>query len=432
MRREDLDTSKRLAKRGKFFCPAKWTELYLYLNHGNTNSCSHPIPHKIPLEELDENVSALHNTKYKMEQQQLMLDGERPPECHMCWSLEDADEYVLSDRIRKGRKWESEIEEIGVNINHVPKFIEVIFDNTCNLSCSYCDSGQSSTWANHTKRNPILLATDHRNLYSRVDIQPGSLNQRYNLAWKEWFNEIKYKLQTLKVSGGETLLSQNFWSFMSEITELKHMNFMINSNFTVKSELIDQLTEYEKYFKKFKVMASLDATGSIAEYARQGLDYELFLDNCHRYLKNTSNAVLQLQSTMSPLNIFGYTDMIDLNLELRKQYGDRIEPIYSTMVRFPEFQSLHILPDHIRTLLVEQLKSWYRQRSQSLLNEEQDMFNKILAYITERPKMLKDFDIEKLQRDFCKFVKYYDGFSKHKFSDVYPDPFVKWVEEIKN
>lgn len=429
MKREELDITKRLNKRGKFFCPAKWTELYLYLNHGNSSSCSHPIAHKIPLEELDKNLSALHNTKYKMEQQQSMLDDKRPRECHMCWSLEDADQYVLSDRIHKSKLWESEIETLGVDPNYIPKFIEIIFDSTCNLSCSYCDSGQSSTWANRIKRNPLLLPTDHRKLYSRINVQPGQVNEIYNLAWRKWFNEIKHELQILKVSGGEAMLSKNFWSFMSEISDLNHMNFIVNSNFCVKPELINQFTEYEKCFKKLKVSASIDATGSIAEYSRQGLDYKLFLDNCHRYLTNTESAVLQLQSTVSVLNIFGYTDKIDLNIELRKQYGDRIRPFYSTMVRFPEFQSLHILPDNIRQSIIKQMKSWYLKRSQLLLNEEQDLFNKILAYLVEQPEMLKSIEIEKLRQDFCRFIRYYDSYSVMKFKDVYPTPFVEWMQQ---
>lgn len=427
MHREELDITKRLNKRSKFFCPAKWTELYLYLNHGNTNSCHHPIPHNIPLNELENNPAALHNTKYKMAQRQLMLDGERPPECHMCWSLEDTDEFVLSDRIHKSRQWEQEIDTLGVDPYYVPKFIEVVFDSTCNLSCSYCDSGQSSTWANHVNRNPLILETDYRNLYSKVHVQPGTVNEVYNTAWRKWFREIRDELQDIKISGGEPLLSKNFWNFMSDISELSHMNFSINSNFSVRPDLIDKLVEYEHNFAQFKVSASIDATGDIAEYTRQGLDYELFLDNCNRYLNSTDSAVLKIQSTVNALSIFGLTDKIDLNIELRKKYGNRIRPFYTTMVRFPEFQSMHILPDSIRTTLITKLKAWYQKNSQLLLPVEQDLFNKILAYLTEKPAMLQDMNIEKLQQDFRTFIKYYDEYSTKKFADVFPQQFVDWT-----
>ena len=37
----------------RFYCSAKWQELFLFLNSGMTNSCHHPLPHKIPLDELE-------------------------------------------------------------------------------------------------------------------------------------------------------------------------------------------------------------------------------------------------------------------------------------------------------------------------------------------------------------------------------------------
>jgi hypothetical protein len=141
-----IQIHQQLNRRSNFFCPAKWNELYLYLNHGNTNSCHHPIPQPIP-RELLANPSVLHNTPHKLEQQQLMIEGKRPEECHMCWHIEDADPDVFSDRIAKSLTWESDIDKLQVDPHYVPKFIEVVFDNLCNLNCSYCDSGQSSSWA---------------------------------------------------------------------------------------------------------------------------------------------------------------------------------------------------------------------------------------------------------------------------------------------
>ncbi len=47
------------------FCTAKWKQVTLHLHNGHTHSCHHPTSHKIPLEELKDNPSALHNTKFK-------------------------------------------------------------------------------------------------------------------------------------------------------------------------------------------------------------------------------------------------------------------------------------------------------------------------------------------------------------------------------
>ena len=45
-------------------CGAKWINATTWLGSGTTASCHHPPAHKIPLEELKDNPSALHNTKY--------------------------------------------------------------------------------------------------------------------------------------------------------------------------------------------------------------------------------------------------------------------------------------------------------------------------------------------------------------------------------
>ena len=57
------------------FCAAKWQQVTLHLQLGHTHSCHHPRTHKIPLDELEENPSALHNTNYKKLQRKKMLEG---------------------------------------------------------------------------------------------------------------------------------------------------------------------------------------------------------------------------------------------------------------------------------------------------------------------------------------------------------------------
>ena len=47
------------------FCLAKWHHTTIYLHTGDTHSCYHPAPHRISLEEIKNNPSALHNTLTK-------------------------------------------------------------------------------------------------------------------------------------------------------------------------------------------------------------------------------------------------------------------------------------------------------------------------------------------------------------------------------
>ena len=84
------EVKNKLDKVGCGFCLAKWNQVALLLQNGMTHSCHHPVPHKIPLDELENNKSALHNTKFKKLQRKMMLEGGRPKECDYCWKVEDA------------------------------------------------------------------------------------------------------------------------------------------------------------------------------------------------------------------------------------------------------------------------------------------------------------------------------------------------------
>ena len=95
-----------LNQTGPGFCLAKWSQVTMHLGNGLTHSCHHPIPHKISLEELSQNPTALHNTEHKKQQRKDMLNGKRPKECDFCWRVEDNGE--ISDRALKSMQpWSS-------------------------------------------------------------------------------------------------------------------------------------------------------------------------------------------------------------------------------------------------------------------------------------------------------------------------------------
>ena len=80
------------------FCLTKWTQVTMHLHNGTTHSCHHPKPHKIPLDEILTNPTALHNTNFKKQIRKEMLEDKRPEECDYCWNIENMGENYTSDR----------------------------------------------------------------------------------------------------------------------------------------------------------------------------------------------------------------------------------------------------------------------------------------------------------------------------------------------
>lgn len=426
--RKEYPVFQLLENKSKFFCPAKWTELYLYLNHGNSNSCHHPIPHKIPKELLDD-PSVLHNTPHKLNMQQLMMDGHRPNECHMCWHIEDMDPDVVTDRIIKSELWADKISALTVDPTYVPEFIEVVFDNYCNLNCSYCDSGQSSSWAAKIHTSPLVLETDYRQLYSTIHVEPGTTKPEYYNAWVKWWSQIKQQVRYLKISGGEPLMSKNFWNFTQTLGQEKLRSLLINTNLSVDPSLVKRLIQVSKLFDSVELGVSIDAVGDIAEYTRQGLDYQRLVDNIDIWCTNT-NGKIYLQSTVNILSIWGLLDKFELNIELKNKYPNTIMPLYSTLVRFPEFQSVLLLPADLRQQLSKQIDIWLGKNQHWLTDHEADYLYKTQKYLVESVNHLQKFNKDQLTVDFKKFLLYYDKSSKKSYKEIYPIEFVEWVDSI--
>ena len=69
------ETKKKLDGIGCGMCLAKWTQVTMHLQMGQTHSCHHPSTHHIPVKEIKRNPSALHNTRFKKKKRKEMLEG---------------------------------------------------------------------------------------------------------------------------------------------------------------------------------------------------------------------------------------------------------------------------------------------------------------------------------------------------------------------
>ena len=146
-----LNSAERMkAELGPALCLAKWKQVSLHLQTGMNNSCYHPPLHPIDPAAVARDPGALHNTEHKKAQRVMMLKQEKPAECSYCWNMESNNQ--LSDRhYRSGESWAAvDFEKIanstGLENNVIPSYVEVNFNNACNLKCSYCSPQFSSSW----------------------------------------------------------------------------------------------------------------------------------------------------------------------------------------------------------------------------------------------------------------------------------------------
>lgn len=234
------------------FCAAKWNNATIWLGSGMTTSCHHPPAHKINIDDIKKNPSAIHNTEHKKLMRRMMLDGERPEECEYCWKIEDMGRDKVSDRVFKTVIYdEKSIERISTlpwESDTPLETLEIAFDRTCNFACSYCNASFSTTWAKDIRNNGAYkdLVSDGAGAYHH----DGDWAQPYNndednpfiQAFWEWWPELQNTLTELRITGGEPLMSQGVWKLFDYFDEHGAGDLLLYYNNECIQSRIDHLT----------------------------------------------------------------------------------------------------------------------------------------------------------------------------------------------
>ena len=427
------------------FCAAKWLNATTWLGSGTTASCHHPPAHKIPVEEVIIDISAIHNTAHKKQMRKLMLDGHRPGECEYCWKMEDMGNDAVSDRVFKTIIYEEKdiqsLVKLPWDSNVDLKTFEISFDRVCNLACSYCNASFSTTWARDIKVNgPYLnMVSDGAGAFT----QDGSWTEPYdndennpyiNAFWEWWDRGLSDSLDELRITGGEPLMSGNTWKLIDwfEHQPTNNMRFAINSNLIAKPEIIDKLILKSRYIKNFHLYTSCEAYGVHAEYIRDGFDYELWKNNIIRLGTEANIRGLHIMMTINSLCLFSITKFLDEVYTLKKMSGTNLPNVSLNLLRFPSFQSPLALPDYIKTYCRTNLLNWYNiAKHNPLWHEfERASIERLIDYldIVDAPHRRTSNKIT-LWRDFKTFYTQYDN-RRNKSIYVFPSILTEWFDSI--
>ena len=347
----------------KTFCAAKWAQSTILLFNGETHSCHHPHRHKIDASSLTK-PSALHNTPIKIKARQELLDGIQTKECDYCWNIENIDKDLISDRIIKtSAPWATSIYDdilaSGTGENFRPSYLEVAFDYTCNLACMYCTPDVSSKWMEDVSVNgPYKFSNSHPlhdieyiKQIGKMPIKSSEFNPYIDAFWK-WWPELWTSLKVFRITGGEPLLSKHTWTIFDwfKTNVNKNLELSINTNLCVPDKLIDRLIENIKEVsgnvKEIKIFTSIEATGSHAEYIRDGLNYKEWLANVDRIMQELPDVRIVISTTLNCLSIFTIKNLLEEIHLLRKKYtkdiGNSKIGISFNYLRWPHFMDVRL------------------------------------------------------------------------------------------
>ena len=423
------------------FCLAKWHHTTIYLQTGETHSCYHPAPHKIPLEEIALDPSALHNTQQKISERAAMINGEKPSGCNYCWNIEAMGSEYISDRHERNASIFTEQRLGAIKANPLapvnPQYIEISFGNECNFKCGYCHPKHSSAYHKEIKdHGPYTMVKNHRNDIDWFTVYEEDVNP-YVEAWWRWWPEVRKTLTILRITGGEPLLQKSTWRLLDDLEQnpLPNLELNINSNFGVKPILIDRLVEKVNKLldmgaiKDFKIFSSIDTWGEPAEYIRTGLDLTVWEKNLDTYLTKT-NRPITFMITFNILSVPSFTTLLNKILEWRVRYNgteqnkwQRIrfdtpylkEPLQYDMLILPKDEFMPYMKQHL-AFIKDNLDDKDRTRFSEL---EYEKFRRVVDYMDST-----NYTAEKLKegrRDFFNWFTEYDRRRGTDFTKTFPE-----------
>jgi len=427
------------------FCAAKWYNATIWLGSGMTTSCHHPPAHFVPVEAVEANPRALHNTPEKKQDRAQMQRGERPPGCEYCWKIEDMGRDAISDRVYKSRIYPIEaLHEASVLPTHEDtnlRTLEISFDRTCQLACSYCNPAFSSTWVKDIRTNGPYrdLVSDGRNHFthdhaSAQKYRFGEVNPYVEAFFRWWETDLHKTLTELRITGGEPLMSGYTWQLINWFRNNRGKSttrLAINSNLAVPSERIQELLDATQGME-IDIYTSNESMQSQAEYIRDGLDWDQWMQNVKMLSESGQLRALHVMCTINALCLESLPEFLEKMVDLKKIYNRDFPNFTINILRFPSFQSPLVLPETSRNFHRLRLVNWLAKHKEQSYLHDHEMYHvqRLIDYLDVVKTPHKDVHNQSsLLNDFKKFYQQYDQRRGKDFGTTFPG-LKEWYDSI--
>ena len=438
----DLEYKKNiLDPKSASFCGAKWYNATIWLGSGMTTSCHHPLPHFIQAHHAEQNPKAIHNTPQKKEQRLQMQNGDRPQGCEYCWKIEDMGPEYVSDRVYKSKIYTNDDLIIAKDSDHTQDFdlqtLEIAFDRTCNLGCSYCNPAFSTSWVKDLKTNGGYkgLVSDGRNHFTHEHesaqlYKQDEYNPYVEAFFKWWESDLKTSLQELRITGGEPMMAGELWRLMESWDTTLNVDLAVNSNLCGKDSLIDRFIDLGKDINNLHLYTSCEAVGYQAEYIRDGLEWDRWLTNAHKVCDSGVLKGFHMMCTVNALCLDSLPEFLSMMLEFKDRYGKDFPTFTLNILRFPSFQSPLVLPQEQKRKYKDNIAKWLDANNHKLHAMEENQTIRLIEYLESVDKPHSEtFEMPKLLNDFKKFYSQYDTRRGHDFRRAFPN-LSEWYQSL--
>lgn len=275
------------------------------------------------------------------------MKGERPAACNNCWKKEDKN--IESMRISVNSKFKDIIPQLDYKKPTI-KYLDIKYDNKCNLACRMCSFGSSD----QHQKEMIIAVEDNERLPNHMDYALYPKDSNYKRRMLKRLNKKNDKpfleedvikslpnLVMLKVTGGEPTVNHKFLNAIDYAIEhdyAKNIKLDITTNGTKFNKIF--LEKISK-FKQIRFRISVDGTGKVYDYIRYPFTWNMFdksINFMFDYFKKKNilhdKVSVGFSCIAQPYNIFDLGNLYNWGYNLFKYYNIPIKGMIDINVDF--------------------------------------------------------------------------------------------------
>jgi len=359
----------------KTFCMAPWTHTYLSPQTERRMCCASREPAQSFKQYIDTGNKAKEykpltlkehwNSEHMRSVRLRMLAGEELSECEVC------DHKLLNTNVYRSywnRLFRHKIDEAfdstdDTGATTMPTIsFDYRFNNLCNFKCRMCGDMLSSSWEAESRKHKTWTKESQPWMASPLREQITKFQDTQVV--KEFVEAVESKtIKEIYWCGGEPLMWDMHWNSMKRIIELgfaKEVYVRYNTNLSRTSFKGTKLFDLLPQFQDWQICSSLDGTGEVGEYIRDGLNYKQWLENFKEGLAVAKTSrEMRLDYTITMPGLLELKNMFDLSRELDTEILTKVMFTFSN----DEILSPLAVPKQLLQTLIDEALAYMEPRA---------------------------------------------------------------------
>tara|TARA_A100001015_G_scaffold48189_1_gene53255 strand:- start:2218 stop:3501 length:1284 start_codon:yes stop_codon:yes gene_type:complete len=395
------------------FCMAPWTHTYLSPQTERRMCCASREPAQSFKQYIDTGNDAKEykpltlkehwNSDHMKSVRLRMMAGEELSECEVCdHKLLNTDVYrsywnqLFKDMVDEAY---DSTDETGATTMQTISF-DYRFNNLCNFKCRMCGDMLSSSWEAESRKNKTWTKESQPWMVSPLREQ--IIKFQDTQVVQEFVEAVETKtIKEIYWCGGEPLMWDMHWKAMQRIIELgfaKEVHVRYNTNLSRTSFKGTKLFDLLPQFQDWQICSSLDGTGEVGEYIRDGLNYEQWLRNFKEGMAVAKTArEMRLDYTITMPGLLELKNMFDLSRELDTEILTKVMFTFSN----DEILSPLALPKQLLHTLIDEALAYMEplasHKQRALIDVIKNLKNRETFTATKKGKQRQE-SIDKIRR----------------------------------